>query len=131
MRTVLDSFQEERVDAIRFDRVARIVGEQTNRRNMMKAAAGSALAALGMSAVGRVALGQDVSAEAGFKGQACVDSGDCRRGLVCDTTLTNPRCKYKRNCGGKKSDACQGNSDCCKGRNLTCQNRKCKRNKGN
>ena len=119
------------MDAHRFDRVARIVGEQTNRRKMFKAAAGGTLSVLGMGALGRVALGQDVSAEAGFKGQACVDSGDCRRGLVCDTTLTNPRCKYKRNCGGKKSDACQNDGDCCKGRNLTCNNRKCKRNNRN
>ena len=49
------------MDAKTFDRVARIVGDQTSRRTMFKAAAGSTLAVLGMSAVGRVALGQDVS----------------------------------------------------------------------
>lgn len=117
------------MDANRFDTIARTVGVQSNRRKMIRAAAGSTLAVLGMGVAGRAALGQDVSAEAGFKGQACVDNSDCRRGLHCDTTLTNPRCQYVRNCGGKKRDACQDDKDCCKGRNLICQNRKCKRDK--
>ncbi len=62
---------------------------------MIKAAAGSTLAVLGMGAAGRVALGQDVSSTAGFQGDACVDSGDCRRGLRCDTTLNNPRVRVQ------------------------------------
>jgi hypothetical protein len=122
--------QEGYVDANRFDNLTRNIGEQKTRRNMLKAAAGSTLAVLGLGAAGRVALGQDISsASTGFQGDACIDSGDCRRGLRCDTTLSNPRCVYRRNCGGKKGDACKTDGQCCNGRNLTCDNRKCKRNK--
>ncbi len=120
------------MDANRFDNLTRNVGEQKTRRNMLKAAAGSTLAVLGMGAVGRVALGQDVSSAAtGFKGDSCDDSGDCRRGLICDASTTNPRCQYKRSCGGKKGDACKNDGHCCNNRNLVCDNRKCKRDRGN
>lgn len=120
------------MDANRFDNMARNVGEQTTRRNMIKVAAGSTLAVFGMGAVGRAALGQGVGSEAtGYQGDSCVDSGDCRRGLRCDTSTNNPRCEYKRNCGGKKGDACKTDGQCCNGKNLNCQNKKCKRNKGN
>jgi hypothetical protein len=75
----------------RFDNLTRYIGEQKTRRNMIKAAAGSTLAVLGMGAARRVALGQDVSIEStGYQNDTCVDSGDCRRGLRCDTTLNNP-----------------------------------------
>ena len=113
------------MDASRFDQLARSVGKQTNRRNMVKVAAGSTLAVLGVAAGERSALA------AGFQGDACVDSGDCRRGLRCDTTLTNPRCAYRRNCGGKNRDACKTDGQCCNNRNLVCENRKCRRNRRN
>ncbi|MCC2630061.1 MAG: Dickkopf N-terminal cysteine-rich region [Thermomicrobiales bacterium] len=120
------------MDNNRFDNLTRYIGEQKTRRNMIKAAAGSTLAVLGMGAARRVALGQDVSIEStGYQNDACVDSGDCRRGLRCDTTLNNPKCVYRRNCGGKKGDACKTDGQCCNGRNLTCDNRKCKRDKRN
>ena len=38
------------MDSTRFDRIARVVGEQTGRRGMLKAVAGSALAAMGFGA---------------------------------------------------------------------------------
>jgi hypothetical protein len=120
------------MDNNRFDNLTRYIGEQKTRRNMIKAAAGSTLAVLGMGAAGRVALGQDVStASTGYQNDACGGSGDCRRGLRCDTTLTNPKCVYRRNCGGKKGDACKTDGQCCNGRNLTCDSRKCKRDKRN
>jgi hypothetical protein len=115
------------VDQYRFDTLARHIGQQADRRSMIKTAAAGTLAVLGMGAVGRAALGQDVDAESnGFKGDSCDDSNDCKKGLVCND---NGRCEYKRNCGGKKGDACKNNGDCCKGKNLKCQNRKCKRDK--
>jgi hypothetical protein len=117
------------VDVNRFDHLTRTIGEQTSRRTMFKTAAGGTLAALGLGAVGRVALGQDVSIEAGFEGDSCDANSDCRRGLVCNTNLTNPRCEYKRNCGGRKNDACKSNHECCSNRNLECRNRRCKRKK--
>ena len=119
------------MDANRFDRLSRTVGEQTTRRTMFKAAAASTLAVVGMGALGRAVAGQDVSIEAGFEGDSCDVNKDCGRGLSCNTNLTNPRCEYPRSCGGKKGDACKNDNECCSNRNLGCQNRKCKRNKRN
>ena len=128
------------MDANRFDNLTRNVGEQKSRRTMIKAAAGSTLAVLGIGAVGRVALGQDVSAEArGFRRDDCSRNANiCRQGLQCDpNTLT---CEYiptnSRRCGGKfrgkKGDDCENQSDCCRRKNLFCnENEKCRRNKGN
>jgi hypothetical protein len=116
------------VDANRFDRLSRVVGEQTNRRNMLKAAAGGTLAVVGVGALRRSALGQDVIAESrGYKGDDCFDNSDCRRGLTCSGK--NSTCQYKNNCGGKKNHACQGTGQCCRGKNLVCENKRCKRDK--
>ena len=119
------------MDANRFDSLSRSIGEQRNRRDMLKTAAAGTLAVAGLGAFGRAALGQAVSAESqGFKGDSCDDNDDCRRGLVCVLRSSgNRRCEYKRNCGGKKNDACKNNGDCCKNKNLTCDNRKCKRDR--
>jgi hypothetical protein len=115
------------VDDNRFDALSRTIGEQADRRRMLKTAAAGTLAALGMGALGRVALGQDVSAESnGFKGDKCDRNSDCKTGLICNS---NFKCEYKKNCGGKKGDACKNNGDCCNGKNLKCKSRKCKRNK--
>ena len=51
------------MDANRFDRFSRAVGERTDRREMLKTAAAGSLALVGLSAVSRAALGQDVTAE--------------------------------------------------------------------
>ena len=120
------------MDANRFDSLTRRIGEQTNRRDMLKTAAAGALAVTGFGAFGRAALGQDVSAEdQGFKGDDCDNNGDCKKGLVCKQKNNRKRCEYKKGCGGKKNAACKKNGDCCKNKNLKCQNRKCKRKKKN
>src|SRR3954453_15059396 len=107
-RTVTGGQGEERVDSNRFDNLARIVGEQTDRRRMLKVAAGSALAVAGLGALSRTALGEDVSAESnGFKGDSCENNSDCKKGLICNTSNTNPRCEYRNNCGAKKGQACK------------------------
>ncbi len=125
------------MDANRFDNLARNVGDQSSRRNMIKAAAGTTLAVLGLSAVGRVALGQDVQAEArGYRRDDCSRNANiCRNGLTCDPdTLT---CEYIAKCGGKRrgrrGDDCEQQSDCCKRKNLSCDERanKCRRHKRN
>ena len=112
------------MDADRFDRLARNVGEQTDRRNMLKTAAASALALTGMGALGRVAFGQEVSAEAnkGYKGDKCKNNSDCKKGLKCNS---HDKCEYKNSCGGKKGDACKKNKDCCGG--FKCKGKKCKK----
>lgn len=117
------------MDGNRFDNLSKTIGEQTSRRGMLKTAAGGTLAVLGLGALGRVALGQDVTAESqGFKGDDCESDDDCRRGLICNSAS---RCEYTRNCGGRKRDACKKDNDCCNGKNLECKNRKCKRIKRN
>jgi hypothetical protein len=113
------------MDANRFDRLTRSLSDATSRRGTIKVAAGGALAAAGMGALGSTVFGQDVTTESkGFKGDDCSSDNDCRRGLFCASSGT---CKYTRNCGGKKNDACQGTAQCCKNRNLRCINRKCRR----
>lgn len=110
------------MDDVRFDDLSRSIGEQTDRRGMLKAAAGGTLALLGVGALGRAAAAQDVSAESnGFDGDKCKNNNDCKKGLKCKG---NGRCEYKKGCGGKKGDACKNNGDCCG--KLRCKNKKCK-----
>ena len=119
------------MEGMNFDRLTRTIGEQTNRRGMLKVAAAGTLSVLGLGAAGRVALGQDVTAESrGYKGDSCTDTGKrkCRKGLFCDANTTT--CQYPRNCGGLKGAACQGNGQCCQRRNLICNdNNKCVRDR--
>lgn len=118
------------MDANRFDTLARAIGEQTDRRRIVKTAAGGTLAMLGLGAISRAALGQDVTAESnGFQGDSCDNNNDCKKGLLCNSS--RGKCEYKRNCGGKKGDACKNNGQCCSNKNLKCQNRKCKRQSNN
>jgi hypothetical protein len=120
------------MDANRFDALSRVVGEQTDRRGMIKAAAGGALALLGAGALSRVALGQEVGAESqGFDGDQCKKNSDCRKGLYCNkkNNKNKGRCDYKKNCGGKKGDACKNSGDCCN--KFKCKNRKCKKKNKN
>jgi hypothetical protein len=120
-------YQEEHVDTNRFDNISRMIGEQTDRRGMLKTAAGGALGVLGLSAVTRVALGQDVAAEGGFKGQNCNKDANCKKGLICNQT--RGKCEYEKKCGGKNGDACKKNNDCCGG--FQCKGKKCRRKKKN
>ncbi len=112
------------MDTNRFDNISRQIGEQTDRRGMLKTAAGGTLALLGMGALSRAALGQDIEAEGGYKGQNCKKDANCKKGLTCN--ISRGKCEYKKNCGGKKGDACKKNKDCCGG--FQCKNKKCKRN---
>jgi len=116
------------VDTNRFDNISRMIGEQTDRRGMLKTAAGGALGVLGLGAVTRVALGPDVEAEKGFKGQPCKRNSTCKRGLFCNV---DGRCEYKASCGGKKNDACKNNRDCCGGFQCDKKKKKCRRNNKN
>jgi hypothetical protein len=116
------------MDGKRFDRLTRMLSRQTHRRGIAKVAAGGALSVVGLNALSRAALGQDVSAESqGYKGDDCFDNSDCRQGLKCDQD--KQVCQYPRNCGGKKNAACQGDAQCCKNKNLECKNKKCRRRK--
>ncbi|MFN8592297.1 MAG: hypothetical protein U0031_12630 [Thermomicrobiales bacterium] len=78
------------MDERRFDHLTRIISEQPDRRSMLKAASGGALAVLGASVLGRTADAQDVVAEGkGFKGSKCDDNNDCKKGLVSAITRTS------------------------------------------
>jgi hypothetical protein len=115
--------EEGTVDDRRFDRLSRTIGEQTDRRGMLKAAAGGTLALLGAGALGRAVAAQDVTVEAkGFKGDNCNNNNDCKKGLRCSNS---GRCEYKKNCGGKKGDACKKTKDCCG--SLRCKSKRCRR----
>lgn len=114
--------QEDCVDSNQFDNLSRHIGEQTDRRGMLKTAAGGAMALLGLGALGRAVGAQDVSAEAGYKGQNCNKNSNCKKGLKCGN---NGRCEYKKSCGGQKNDACKKTNDCCGG--FRCKNKKCKK----
>jgi hypothetical protein len=116
------------VDDNRFDSLTRKVGEQTDRRSMLKAATAGALGLMGLGVLGREALAQDVSIESkGYDGDKCQKNKDCKKGLRCDknNNKKNGRCEYKNNCGGKKGDACKNNGDSCGG--FKCKNKKCKK----
>jgi len=116
------------MDEKRFDQLSRFVGDQTDRRHMLRAAAGSVLAAAGLVALARTALGEDVIAESrGYKGDPCDDSTDCRTGLVCNQS--RGKCQYRKACGGLKKDACKKDGDCCQQQNLVCTNHRCKRDR--
>jgi hypothetical protein len=95
---------------------------------MLKTAAGGTLALLGAGALSRVAFGQDVSAEAGFKGQNCNSDKNCKQGLYCEQS--RGKCEYEKKCGGKNGDACKKNNDCCGGFQCN-KNNKCKRKQKN
>ena len=117
------------MDGNRFDALSRVVAEQTDRRGMVKAAAGGALALLGTGVLGRAALGQEVSTESnGFDGDECKKNQDCRKGLFCNKSnnKNKGRCDYRKACGGKKNDACKNSGQCCS--KFRCKNRKCKKN---
>lgn len=113
------------MDGKRFDYLTRSLGEQTDRRGMARAAAGGALALLGLGALGSEAFAKNNNNKSGgFEGDTCDTNSDCRKGLRCKGA---GRCRYKANCGGKQGDACKNSGDCCNG--LRCKNDKCKKKK--
>ena len=134
------------MDANRFDRLSQHVGKQASRRSMIKAAAGGAVALLGLGAVSRAA-----AAATGFNGDTCDASGDCRDGLVCQGASTgllggslagipygppgislpfltgkSGTCRYRDGCA-RNNQACRRNDDCCNGEDLFCDNNRCKK----
>ena len=133
------------MDARRFDRLSRHVGQQTDRRRMIKAAAGGALGLLSLGTLRR-----EAAAATGTEGDECVTNADCRTGLVCQggstgllggvvaegpygppvaSTLFGPspgRCRYRQGCA-TSGQFCESDSDCCSGSNLVCRGRECQR----
>jgi hypothetical protein len=107
------------MDADRFDAISRVLGTEAGRRGMVKVAAGSALALLGLSR-----LPDSASA------RRCGNDDDCRRNDVCDRGKC-VECKSDRNCSrnqvcnNNRCVDCIRNRDC--GRNQRCVNRRCRR----
>jgi hypothetical protein len=132
------------LDNRRFDRLSRHVGAQTSRRGAFKAAAGGALALVGLGAVSRKA-----AAQTGLEGDSCLSTADCRAGLECrgassgllggllagqpygppgitDSPPFAPStgvCRFRNNCS-REGQACNRNDDCCDG--LECNNNRCR-----
>jgi hypothetical protein len=128
-----------------FDRLSRLVGKQTDRRNMLKAAAAGTFALLGLGALQRQA-----GANGGFNGDTCDFNSDCRDGLNCQNARRpllgglvlqvgppaaanfplfagrSGTCRYNGGCADE-GDSCQRNDDCCNGEDLFCGNNHCRK----
>jgi hypothetical protein len=134
------------MDDKQFDSLTRQVGQQANRRTMVKTALGGTLALLG---VGGLAGQSDArnnrnNRRTGYEDDPCAANDDCLQGLTCKgarqgiapgfpTPIDVPvitgkegTCEYKKACGGEQGDACRRNDDCCD--DLTCDNNRCRRN---
>jgi hypothetical protein len=104
--------QENVMDADRFDAIARTVGTSSDRRGLLKAAAGSALGLVGLSALTEGALAK------------CKNNKDCKGNDVCDKNKNKcVKCKNNSNCKG--NDVCDKNKNKC----VECKkNSNCKNN---
>ena len=86
------------MDAKRFDTLARVVGSSPDRRGLLKAATGSALGLVGLSALsdGAVAKKKD-----------CEKDKDCKNGDVCKNKKKCVECIKNKDC--KNNQKCQKN----------------------
>ena len=87
------------MDADRFDAISRVLGTQSRRRGMLRAAAGGALGLVGLAAASDLALARP-----------CDRDSDCRRNDVCDRR--NNQCVE-----------CLNDRDCTRGQRCTNRNR--------
>src|SRR5215204_5995445 len=106
------------MDADRFDTLSRVLGTQSQRRGMVKAAAGGALGLLGLSRLTDSALARK-----------CNNDNDCTGNDVCDhkkcvECKSNKDCSNKDVCDRNKCVECTRNKDCKK--NQKCTNQRCK-----
>ena len=131
------------MDDKRFDYLTRQVGQQSDRRTMVKTAVGGALALLGIGAVAGQSEARNRNNnnnnnnrnrrrnQTGYEDDPCASNEECLEGLQCrgaragiDPTFPTPipigvitgkpgRCRYKKACGGQRGDACKRNGDCC------------------
>ena len=132
------------MDDKNFDWLTRQVGEQTDRRTMIKTALGSALALAGLGGLAQQSEGRRL--RGGFEDDPCATSADCRKGLQCRGARTGlapgfpvlgggvslpvitgaaGTCQYRQGCGGERGDACRRNDNCCD--DLICDNNRCQR----
>jgi len=123
------------------------VGQQANRRTMLKTAMGGTLALLGLGGLSGQSEARNRRnnnrPRRGFEDDECTTSDDCRSGLRCQGARTgiapgfptpiaipvitgqSGTCRYRQGCGGDQGDACRRNGDCCN--DLTCDNNRCRR----
>ena len=99
--------KEEVLDDRQFDDMTRVLGRQSGRRGMLKAAAGGVLGLVGLSAL-----------TDGVMARKCKNDKDCPSSKVCHNKNC-VECKSDRNCSGgsmwKKNKCvrkCQNNTDC-------------------
>jgi hypothetical protein len=133
------------MDDRRFDRWTRQVARQSDRRTLLRTAAGSALTLLGLAAASR-----EVAAQSGSEGSSCAADADCESGLVCGGVTPsflggliaqgygppsaaaffpprNGTCRYRHDGCAHAGQYCATGADCCNGRNLICRNHECQR----
>lgn len=113
------------MEPIRFDGLSRSVGEQADRRGMVRTALSGALGLLGIRALGEAVLA------GGYEGQKCKKNKNCGTGLTCKGAKKKKhkkdkkgKCRYKNGGCGKKDDYCKKNDDCCDSRK--CRDNRCR-----
>jgi hypothetical protein len=121
---VLWCVKEEIMDDTQFDNLTRTVGRQSDRRGMLKAAAGGVLALVGLSAL-----------TDGASARKCKKDKDCPPRKLCKNTKC-VECKSDRNCSNKSVclknrcvRKCKSNTDC--GKNEFCVKKECVECKSN
>jgi hypothetical protein len=100
--------QEESMDANRFDDLSRMVGEDADRRGLLKAAAGGALGLLGIAALGGDALAKK-----------CNNNNDCGNNEKCKNRECRKKCNNNKDCKNDEKckngvcwTKCNDNKDC-------------------
>jgi Cys-rich repeat protein len=118
------------VDDSRFDEITRVLGGQSARRGMLKAAAGGVLGLVGLAALTDGALARDCTKDKDCppnklchnkKCVECATDRNCSDGQVCVRNQCIVRCKSDNDCGRnefcvqKECVECRSDRDCSKG----------------
>ena len=109
------------MDADRFDAISRVLGTQSRRRGMLKAAAGGALGLVGLSALTDSAFAKKCN-----KDKDCSGDDVCDNNGKCVECKNDDDCPSKEFCDDKTCVECLKNSDCKS--NQRCKNNSCKKN---
>ena len=130
--------KEEVLDDRQFDDMTRVLGQQSGRRGMLKAAAGGMLGLVGLSALTDGALARrcstndDCPANKLCDNRKCVEcknDRNCSNGRVClnnqcvKRCKTNPDCDRNERCVKNVCVECKSDRDCNKGEKCNRKNK--------